>query len=202
MSIANLSELPGGEDNPLYQHLKAENYGRHYDFMNSTIQIALDHPHPPRLSQSFIKNLNCHAIAGLHEDAGQYRKYPVYVGTYRPPASGYVPMLMEEFVVQINDFWETSTPIPLSCFALWRINNIHPFVNGNGRTARAVFYFILCTKIGGFLPEGPKLLESLSTGHNRTRYVQALKNADAGGDNYLGPLTELVAELIQTTSES
>lgn len=199
MSITNLSELPGGEKNILYQHLKAENYGRHYDFMNSTIKIALTHPRP-RLSQSFIKNLNCHAIAGLHEEAGQYRMAPVFVGKHRPPSSGYVPMLMEEFVVQINDLWETLDPISLSCFALWRINNIHPFVNGNGRTARAVFYFILCTKIGGFLPQGPKLLEYLSTGNNRNRYVEALQIADAGGENNLAPLMQLVAELIQTIS--
>lgn len=200
MSIANLSELPGGEENPLYKYLEAENYGRHYDFMNSTINIALALRHlQPRLSQSFIKNLNCHAIAGLHEDAGQYRKKPVYVGEFRPPASGYIPMLMEEFVVEINDLWTTLDPLALSCFSLWRITRIHPFVNGNGRTARAVFYFILCIKTGGFLPQGTKLLESLSTGHNRMRYVEALKKADAGGDNYLVPLINLVIELIKTT---
>ena len=199
----NLSVLPGGEGNPLYRHLKAENYRRHYDFMNSMIEIALSLGQA-RLSQSIIRNLNCHAIAGLHEEAGQYRSGPVIVGDFRPPSSGYVPMLMEEFVVGINDWWEETDPLPLSAFALWRINNIHPFVNGNGRTARAVSYFVLCVKFGGFLPQGPKLLEALSVGANRARYVAALKKADHGAaqsdENCLDELIALVAELLRTTN--
>ena len=196
----SLSVLPGGEENPLYHRLKTENYRRYYDFMNSMIGVALS-TGQSGLSQSFIKNLNCHAIAGLHEEAGQYRSGPVIVGNdYRPPASGYVPMLMEEFTNTINYYWETADPLPLSTFALWRITNIHPFVNGNGRTARAVFYFILCAKSGGFLPQGSKLLEIIHTEPNRNRYVEALKKVDANDGKDLSPLITLVAELIQTTS--
>ena len=92
-----------------------------------------------------------------------------------------VPRLMAEFVQSINEMWTSSDAFTLTAYALWRINHIHPFVNGNGRTARAVCYFVLCLKIGGPLP-GPILPELLRGVPEHEQYVQALKAADASGN--------------------
>src|SRR3546814_16852531 len=37
-------------------------------------------------------------------------------------------------------------------FGLWRLNWLHPFIEGNGRTARAACYFLLCVRSGALLP--------------------------------------------------
>ena len=55
-----------------------------------------------------------------------------------------------------------------------RLNNIHPLINGNGRTARAAF--VLCVKVGGWLGGGTILPERLRA--CRDEYVRALEEGD------------------------
>jgi Fic family protein len=83
---------------------------------------------------------------------------------------------MEDVVNSVNRYWENADPVALAAFALWRLNHIHPFINGNGRTARAACYFILCVKIGGWLP-GKVILPDLIH-RDRDEYVEALKQVD------------------------
>ena len=58
-----------------------------------------------------------------------------------------------------------------------RPNYIHPFINGNGRTARVACYFVLCVKIGGWL--GGRVTLPARLRSNRDEYVKALRSADA-----------------------
>ena len=88
---------------------------------------------------------------------------------------------------------QATSPVELASHALWRINYIHPFVNGNGRTARAVCYFILCVKLGGQLPGRTTLPEILRREPTRTLYVQALRVADEGNSE---PLARLVRQVV------
>ena len=85
--------------------------------------------------------------------------------------------------------------VELVACVLWRINHSHPFINGNGRTARAVWYLVLCMKSGGLLPGNEILPELLRRNGTRDRYRSALQEAD--GDNP-APLVELVRELVAT----
>ena len=85
---------------------------------------------------------------------------------------------MDEFVESVDGNWDVAEPTILASYVLWRINNIHPFVNGNGRTARAVCYFVLCVKIGALLPGKIILPELLRDEPVRQRYVAALSLAD------------------------
>ena len=191
----DLYEIFGDEQHPAYRKLSVENGSRHYSFLESMATTALESKRP-MLFQSIIKALNFHAIVGLHHSAGKYRSHPVVVGKYRPPEHHSVPPLMDDFVNMVNRYWDSTDPLALSAFALWRINHIHPFVNGNGRTARAVCYFILCVKSGGLLPGKTILPEILRIEPNRTRYVQALQRADQGGDDDLDELIQLIRELL------
>lgn len=52
----------------------------------------------------------------------------------------------------------------------------HPFVNGNGRTARALCYFVVCVKLEVWLHGKPILPELIH--RNRTEYVTLLKDLD------------------------
>ena len=138
-----------------------------------------------------IKALNFHAIVGLHHEAGQYRSHDVMVGPFVPPEYYRVEPLMEDLVNRVNWRWQPSDTAELAAYALWRINHIHPFRNGNGRTARAVCYFIICVKSGGLLPGTPTVPELLRREDIRPIYVEALKRAD---EDDISHLTRLVRQ--------
>ena len=101
----------------------------------------------------------------------------MHVGEYQPPDHYLVAPLMDDMVNMVNRTWEGADPVVLAAFVLWRLNAIHPFINGNGRTARAACYFVLCLKLGGWLP-GKVILPELIR-RNRDKYVSVLKEVDA-----------------------
>ena len=114
------------------------------------------------------------------------------VGNYLPPEPVRVQPMMDDCVDLINRRWERVDAVTLAAWALWRINYIHPFINGNGRTSRAVCYFIICVKMGGPLP-GSRILPDRLKDY-RDVYIEALKLADQG--NHL-PLQLLVRDLLE-----
>lgn len=104
---------------------------------------------------------------------------------------------MDDFVNQMNRHWEATDAVVLASLVLWRLNYIHPFENGNGRTARAACLFTLCVKAGGWLPGDPVLPELIK--RERVRYVEALRKVDdsyKSGSLNLKPLHSLLSELI------
>lgn len=169
-------ELVGTEQNPVYQELAAENLGRQYTFLRSIVLTSIKLQHP-MLSIEVIRALNYHAIACLHTNVGEFRPIPVTVGTLSVPPHFQVPALMQMFTNWVNRNWDSADPVLLAAFVLWRLNAIHPFINGNGRTARACCHMVLCLKLGGWLPGDPILPELIRA--NRPEYVQALQAADA-----------------------
>ena len=195
----DLSELQGhNESDPVYQRLALGNRVRQYAFLKDIVLSALG-SHTPYLSQSVIKALNYHAIACLHTHAGRYRPNKVNVGDpeqggFVPPEPWRVPTLMEQFVNKINRQWDWYDPVSLGAIVLWRINRIHPFINGNGRTARAACFFVICLKMGGWLGGNPNLPELLR--RNRAAYIQALRMADRSGGRDLQDLVNLLHVLL------
>lgn len=185
----DLYEMCGGtEDSAHYQAMASANLRRQYSFLGSLVQVGLSLR--VAVDEDMIKALNHHAITTLHEGAGQYRTTPVTVGSYIPPDHSEVSDLMAQFVVSINRQWNQTTPVKLAAFALWGVNAIHPFRNGNGRTARALCHFILCAKAGGQLGAGdPTFPVLLGRDEIRADYDSALKQGDAGN---LDPLASLV----------
>ena len=179
------------EDDPVYKKLETENGQRYYDFLNSIIESAVA-TKQLQLNHELIKALNYHAIVGLHPEAGTYRSVPIHVGPFTPPPHTEVQSLMDNLIDVLNRRIDYPHPVVLAAYALWGINYIHPFVNGNGRTARAVCYFLICTKLGGILP-GKIILPELLRDRHRAGYVRALQAADAGDHQ---PLRELLQNLI------
>jgi Fic family protein len=153
------------------------------------------------LSTTVIKALNFHAITCLHVNAGEYRPCAVKVGegdgAYLPPHDFQVQARMDDFVNRVNRSWDSADPVSLATFVLWQLNHIHPFINGNGRTARASCYFVLCLKFKQLLPGKVTLPELLT--RDRDEYVVALKEADKQDPKPLhAMLTRLIAEQIST----
>lgn len=192
-----LFEITRNEAHPAYQALEIANGNRQYDFLRSIVAASLAVGRP-FLSQHVIKTLNFHAITCLHTNPGEYRPCPVTVGNYRPPEHYQVQALMDDFVNNVNRYWEQTDSVVLAGYVIWRLNYIHPFINGNGRTARAASYFVLCLRVGGWLP-GEVILPELIK-RDRDEYVAALKHADAsvstGGLLDLSQLHLLMSRLL------
>ena len=150
------------------------------------------------ISTALVTALNYHAIACLHVNAGQYRPCEVTVGDHDPPAHHRVPELMNAFINEVNRYWETTDVLSLASFCLWRLNHIHPFINGNGRTARALCYYVVCVKVGR-LPGGAPILPDLMQ-RDRDEYIHHLRVADRaqaqGSEDPLEGLRTFISRLL------
>ena len=170
-----------GENDSVYRKLSIANSNRQLDFLRSAVECAIS-LNRPFLSQTLIKALQFHALACLHSHAGEYRPCEVVVSqldgapTYKPPAHYRIPDLMDDFVNQVNWTLYNSDTVTTAAFVLWRLNHIHPFINGNGRTARACCHYVICVKVGRWIAGDFFLPELLN--RNKKDYYDAIKYAD------------------------
>jgi Fic family protein len=170
------------KDNPtLFTKIQEHNLLRQYDLLSNCIEIGLE-----KGIESFDKYtlwaLNYAAVANIAQFGGRYREDPIYVGNHIPPHFKDVPNLMDRFFSIVHENWTTvDHPTYLAAYALWRLNWIHPFVEGNGRTARAACYYLICMKQGSLLP-GKKIVPERIR-ENRAEYYAALGTADQAWHN-------------------
>lgn len=118
-----------------------------------------------------------------HNIPGKYRTWPVSAGTYVPPQDGdKIRRLMKKFISWFNKGAPTSwDPIVRAIVAHFYVVSIHPFGDGNGRTARAVESFLLYK--AGINARGFYSLANYYY-HYREEYVQYLDQVrfETGGD--------------------
>lgn len=104
------------------------------------------------IRKSFLIEL--HAIMTANTSAkhcaGSYRKSPIYVKdhidgeiAHIPPSWEKIEDLMEDVFKFINDQKNFIHPIVKASMIHFLVGYIHPFIDGNGRTARALFYWYL-----------------------------------------------------------
>jgi len=148
---------------------------------------------PFRLRPSILLHLHRVALEGLSSFAGNYRPAGVTIGGSRhtPPGAHLVPELVENLCDYVNDQWNTATAVHLSAFVMWRLNWIHPFADGNGRTSRAASYVVLCIRSNFVLP-GVRTIPDQIT-ENRDPYFRALDVADAADREGRLDVTEMEA---------
>lgn len=164
-------------DNPvLYARVEEQNLLRQYDLLLNCIEIGLD-----KGVEAFDKytlwSLNAAATANVAQFGGRYREEPIYVGNHLPPHFKEVGNDMDRFFSLIHENWDAMDhPTQLPAYALWRLNWIHPFVEGNGRTARAACYYLICMRQGRLLP-GKKIVPERIR-ESREPYYAALQDAD------------------------
>lgn len=125
--------------------------------------------------------LQLHKIMTANTDAekysGEFRKSEVYVTdhvdgeiAHIPPDWSEVELLMGELCSFINDDNHFIHPIVKASIIHFLIGFIHPFIDGNGRTGRALFYWYL-------LKKGYTLIRNISISRvileSRTQYDKA-----------------------------
>jgi Fic family protein len=156
---------------------------------------------PPRVKPSHLLRLNRVLLFGIQRNAGTYRPVPILISNSRhqPPPPDEVPTLIEELCDYLNSNWKDKSAIHLAAYAIWRVNWIHPFVDGNGRTARIFSYVILCAKLGYKLPGTRSIPEQISA--EKGDYYSALEGADvacSSGSLQLTAMENLLSECLAT----
>jgi Fic family protein len=186
------------KDNPeLFARVQEQNLLRQYDLLANCIEIGF-----AKGIEAFDKytlwSLNAAAVANIAQFAGRYREQPIYVGNHTPPHFKEVSHLMDQCLSLIHENWTViDHPTYLPAFVLWRINWIHPFIEGNGRTARAACYYLICLKYGQLLPGKKTIPERIR--ENRPPYYEALRLADVAweaGKLDVAPLAEYLLYLM------
>ncbi len=143
------------------------------------------------ITEDLIRRLHLLTTEGCNypnNNPGVYRSHQNVVGSYTPPEPTEVPRLMKEFVEFINSRQarEGYGPLIRAILAHFYLVSIHPFGDGNGRTARALEALILYC--GGYNVRGFYSLANFYY-KNRASYIDQLQDARF---RYNGNLTEFV----------
>jgi len=177
---------------------EARNGLRQFDTVVEMIDYWLQPERPFKLRLSAILHLQRVALDGISAYAGNFRPAGIKIGgsKHDPVGAHLVAEEVERFCDYVNENWNKSA-IHLAAYALWRLNWIHPFTDGNGRTARAVSYLILCVRLGDHLPGRNTIAEQIAA--DKSPYYRALEEADfafRNGKLDLTAMEELLSELL------
>ncbi|WP_257119480.1 Fic family protein [Aliarcobacter lanthieri] len=92
-----------------------------------------------RLSEYSIKQIHSLILKNIDdENKGKYRTTNVIISgaEHKPPQIFEVQSQMQEFIKKYNENITKLHPIELASFVHIEFVNIHPFIDGNGRTSR------------------------------------------------------------------
>jgi Fic family protein len=157
---------------------EAKNGLRQFDLAVEQIEYWLQPGRQPyRLRLSHIIALNRCALEGLTKLAGVFRPAGIKIGgsKHTPPGAHLVPELVEELCDYVDANPDRSA-IHLASYVMWRLNWIHPFVDGNGRTTRVTSFVVMCVRLGYRVPGSPTIPELIAG--NKRPYYEALEKAD------------------------
>ena len=152
---------------PLKDHLEALD---HYDAIRYVRELGRQ---SVPLTESDIRSLDSlvvqrsnPALAGRYADSSRYVR--TEIGRHVFPFPAEIPSLMGDFAAWLRDAPET----PVTAFmAHRRLVDIHPFNDGNGRTARLLMNLVLIR--AGYPPVAVRP-------EDRLTYIRALQQAQAG----------------------
>mgnify|MGYP000843923867 CR=1 FL=1 len=154
---------------PLKDHLEAKNHQEALDYLYDLLEKDKHNT----FSENLIRSLNQIVQQNIDKEwAGKYRNSGVIIGgsEHKPPEAIEVPSLMRSLVKWYSTN-KSQHPVELAGIIHHKLVNIHPFFDGNGRTARLVMNIIL-------MQFGFPLVIILKS--DRQRYYAALASADKG----------------------
>ena len=160
---------PNGLAHPVEVLTLAEVRRVHHTAMSPVWQVA---PHPSATSR---------------EAPGSFREHEIHAfpGGMTPVSWPLVPSEMTTWVDRVNALDVTDAIFPEALASVHcRFEQIHPFLDGNGRTGRLILNLVLVRL--GYPP-------AIIYKRDRARYLQALRRADAGETS---PLGEMLARAI------
>lgn len=172
----------------LREHFEAINHRDAILFVEDL--VSKQHP----LDEWTIKSLHQLVLKNIDTDnAGRYRNINVLISgaEHKPPHALQVPEHMQAFIDWHNNQADALHPVERAARVHGEFVKIHPFVDGNGRTARLLMNLELMK--AGFPA-------SVIEVDQRLPYYQALDKAHCGGD--YTDFIELIANCIEKSFAS
>ncbi|UCM93288.1 Fic family protein [Candidatus Tisiphia endosymbiont of Melanophora roralis] len=153
----------------LVEHLEAKNHAQALDLIHEIQQKKTC-----EITENDILSIHALILKGIDDyNAGCYRRVAVRISGSRVimPNPVKVPNLMADFIAWLNSSKDMH-PVQFAGEAHYRLVTIHPFSDGNGRTARLLMNLILI--MAGYPPAIIRLQERLP-------YITSLETAQLGG---------------------
>lgn len=169
---------------PLKDHLEAKDHHAALEYLYDLIDKDKKHT----VSEMLIKNLHQIILQETDKEwAGRYRNANVIIGgaDHTPPDALQVPNMMRDVIVWLNSQKNKLDIIELSALLHHKLVYIHPFFDGNGRTARLTMNLFL-------MQAGYPLVVIMKT--DRKKYYDVLDKADKGKYE---PLVKFIAQSIE-----
>lgn len=176
---------------PLKDHLEAVGHKEAFDFVSELVKDNVP------ISESIIKQIHYLVLADKKEDRGVYRRVPVRImGAQHEPVQ---PYLIEPKMEQLlRDFVESTEHIvtKLARFHI-EFEDIHPFIDGNGRTGRLLVNLELMK--AGFPPIDIKFTDRIAYYNAFDEYhvkhnLSAMENLFAG---YINTRLDMYLDMLQ-----
>ncbi len=166
----------------LTEHLEAANHAQALDWVKDQIKRK-----PSSLTENDVLHIHNVILKGIDDaNAGHYRSVPVRISGSAVilPNPRKVPDLMQGFTEWLSRD-QTLHPVELAAEAHYRLVTIHPFVDGNGRSARLLMNMILL--MNGYPA-------AIIRKRDRLAYIDSLEKAQLGGskDDYLKIISRAV----------
>lgn len=168
------------------EHLEAINHKKAILFLEDLVQSN------NKLSEWDIKNIHAIILKNInHNFGGKYRMSNVVISgaQHIPPKYEQLNTLMKKLIHNLNYSWVDYHPIIQASLLHGEFVKIHPFIDGNGRTARLLLNFILMKN--GYPPAIIKKEDRLS-------YYEALDYAHTTKD--YGRFIKLILNLMVDAS--
>ena len=167
----------------MHEHFEAINHKEAIYFVEELVKNSepLSEWHIKSIHQLILKNID-------DEHAGVYRKNNVIISgaNHIPPDALHVASEMNKFIEWYKNKATSLHPVELAARVHADFVKIHPFIDGNGRTARLLTNLELMKQ--GF----PPVVLSVE---NRLEYYEALDAAHTKGD--YAPFLSLISELVE-----
>jgi len=146
------------------------------EVINSRKCMGFIREYKGELNKGFL--LNVHKMLTVNtaiELSGVYRNHNVIItgSSHLPPDYKKLDSLMDKFFVWYNNYKRKLHPLELACLVHTKFTRIHPFSDGNGRTARIISNFILYKH--GY----PMFFVDVK---ERKRYYNSLDESDMGNE--------------------
>jgi len=168
----------------LKEHLEAKN---HYEAI-SYLYDLIEQPHKFEMTEFLIRSIQQLVVQDTDKDsAGEYRKGNVRITGSRHvlPDAVVVPERMRELVTWYESNKSQMHRVELAAIFHHTFVHIHPFFDGNGRTARLLMNIIL-------MSAGYPLVIILK--NDRRRYCNTLDQADKGE---ISPFIRFIAQAVE-----
>ncbi len=166
---------------PLREHFEAINHQKAFEFLESL-------PKKTALTEQVIKDIHKPIMRGIDDEyAGRYRDVNVRIlgAVKSPPRFEKIPVKMREYVKYVKRNPDKLNPIELSAIIHYRLVEIHPFTDGNGRCARLLMNLFLMRK-------GYPVTMVLKV--DRKKYYDRLRKADKGD---LKPFVDFIGRNVE-----